>query len=176
MTGRAPGVGHPTLDAAIAGAAGSTALNVVSYLDMVLRARPASGTPDATAGRLAEIGHVDLGEPQRAAHRRAGLGPLLGYTLGVGAAVGYALLTRGRHLRPPVAVAALGGAVMTLSDTTMTALGVTDPRRWSRTDWLSDLVPHLAYGVVAAATWHRLRPPGRPRRQPRRLSLSSSAT
>jgi hypothetical protein len=30
----------------------------------------------------------------------------------------------------------------------MTALGVTDPRTWSGVDWTSDLVPHLAYGVV----------------------------
>lgn len=173
---REPAPNRRVRDAMIAGAAGSTALNVVSYLDMALRARPASSTPDATAGRLAEVTRVDLGPPEQAAHRRAGLGPLLGYTAGLGATVGYALLARGRRPALPVAVAVLGAAVMTVSDATMTALGVTDPRRWSRTDWLSDLVPHLAYGLVAATTWNRLRPPARRGRQPRLSSLSSSAT
>ena len=32
----------------------------------------------------------------------------------------------------------------------MTALGITDPRQWSATDWASDVVPHVAYGDVAA--------------------------
>ncbi|WBB80781.1 hypothetical protein O7606_05160 [Micromonospora sp. WMMD882] len=146
------------VDAMIAGAAGSTALNMTTYLDMVARARPASGTPDAAAGRLADAAHVDLGPSEPAANRRAGLGPLLGYGLGVGAAVGFALLTRGRRPPLPVSATVLGLGVMALSDGGMTALGVTDPRRWSRVDWLSDLVPHLVYGVVAAATWNRLRP------------------
>lgn len=33
----------------------------------------------------------------------------------------------------------------------MAALGVSDPRSWSATAWLSDAVPHLAYGLVTAA-------------------------
>jgi hypothetical protein len=33
----------------------------------------------------------------------------------------------------------------------MTALGVTDPRSWDATSWLSDVIPHLAYGAVTAA-------------------------
>jgi hypothetical protein len=31
------------------------------------------------------------------------------------------------------------------------ALGVSDPRTWSREDWIADAVPHLAYGAVAQA-------------------------
>ena len=34
----------------------------------------------------------------------------------------------------------------------MTALGITDPRTWGTSDWVSDVVPHLVYGVVTAAT------------------------
>ncbi|MCL7458102.1 hypothetical protein M8I35_13045 [Micromonospora sp. MSM11] len=146
-------------DGAIAGAVGSTALNVVSYLDMVVRARPASSTPERSAGRLAEVAHVDLGPGDRAANRRSGLGPLLGYGIGVAAGIGYALLSRGRRMPLPLAAGVLGGGVMTMSDGSMTVLGVTDPRTWRRGDWLADLVPHLAYGVAAAATWNRLRPP-----------------
>jgi hypothetical protein len=33
----------------------------------------------------------------------------------------------------------------------MVVLGVTDVRTWSAADWLSDAVPHLAYGVVTTA-------------------------
>ncbi|OZV72954.1 hypothetical protein CA850_31765 [Micromonospora echinospora] len=148
-------------DGMIAGAVGSVALNMVSYLDMVLRGRPASSTPDETAGRLAGAAHVDLGGGEPAANRRAGLGPLLGYGLGVGVGALYAVAAHRRPLTPPVAVGLLGATVMAMSDATMTALRVTDPRRWSRADWVADIVPHLAYGVAAAATWYRLRPPCR---------------
>ncbi|TBL26738.1 hypothetical protein EYA84_30970, partial [Verrucosispora sp. SN26_14.1] len=88
------------------------------------------------------------------------LGALMGYGLGVAAAVGFAALTRGR--RQPIlrSAALLGGGAMTLSDGSLTLLGVTDPRTWRRVDWLADLVPHLAYGVTAAATWNRLRRSG----------------
>jgi hypothetical protein len=41
----------------------------------------------------------------------------------------------------------------------MTVLGVTDPRSWSVTDWVSDLVPHLAYGAVAGGVLQRLTRP-----------------
>nr|QLJ96296.1 hypothetical protein HZU44_14955 [Micromonospora carbonacea] len=151
--------GTRLIDGAVAGAVGSAALNMVGYADMVLRARPASSTPEESARRVAGLTHVDLGPEDRAANRRAGLGPLLGYGLGVTTGVVFALLAGHRRTPLPVAVLLLGGGVMAASDGSMTALGVTDPRRWSRTDWLSDVVPHLAYGMAAAATWNRLRPP-----------------
>lgn len=40
----------------------------------------------------------------------------------------------------------------------MTVLGVTDPRSWSVGAWVSDVVPHLAYGAVTAAVLRRLLP------------------
>jgi hypothetical protein len=133
----------------IAGAAGTTALNAVTYVDMAIRARPASSTPERSVERLAEAADVDLGEGEEAANRRAGLGPLLGYATGLGTAVGYALFARRRH-------GVLGSAaILTVAATAgsnlpMTLLGVTDPRRWSAKDWLSDVVPHAAYGLVTA--------------------------
>ncbi|MBY8874971.1 hypothetical protein K7640_24385 [Micromonospora sp. PLK6-60] len=147
------------LDGAVAGAVGSVALDVVSYLDMVVRARPASSTPQASAGRLAGLADVDLGPEDQADNRRSGLGPLLGYGLGIAAGAAFAVLAGHRRLPTPLAVALLGGGVMAASDGSMTVLGVTDPRTWRRTDWVADLVPHLAYGMAAAATWNRLRPP-----------------
>jgi hypothetical protein len=58
-------------------------------------------------------------------------------------------------------VGLLGGGVMATSDGSIAALGISDPRTWRKADWLSDVVPHLAYGAAAAATWRRLRPPSR---------------
>ena len=40
----------------------------------------------------------------------------------------------------------------------MTVLGITDPRTWSATDWLSDVVPHLAYATVVKATMEAFDP------------------
>jgi len=40
----------------------------------------------------------------------------------------------------------------------MTVLGVTDPRSWGPADWASDVVPHLAYALVAAATLNGFEP------------------
>jgi hypothetical protein len=46
---------------------------------------------------------------------------------------------------------------MAASDLPATALGLTDPRSWGAAGWMSDLLPHLAYGIVtvyeALAGW-----------------------
>lgn len=146
-------------DGAIAGAVGSTALNVVSYLDVALRARPESNVPGETVDRLADIAHVNLGSGARAANRRSGLGPLIGYGLGIAAGVAFALYAGGRRQPLPMAAGVLGAGVMTMTDGSITALGISDPRTWRRSDWISDIIPHLAYGLTAAATWNRLRRP-----------------
>jgi len=39
----------------------------------------------------------------------------------------------------------------------MAALGVTDPRTWPADSWVSDLVPHVAYGLATAAAYEALR-------------------
>ncbi|MET8837107.1 hypothetical protein ABZV78_24775 [Micromonospora sp. NPDC004540] len=149
------------VDGAIAGAVGSAALNVVSFLDMAVRGRPASSTPEQTAGRFADAAHVDLGPEEKAANRRSGIGPVIGYGTGVAAGALFGLLAARRRVPLPLAVGLLGGGVMASSDGSIAALGISDPRTWRKVDWLSDLVPHLAYGAAAAATWRRLRPPSR---------------
>ena len=135
-----------------AGAAGTTALNAVSYLDMTVRARPSSSTPEDTAEKLADRIGIDIpGDEDERINRLAGLGPLTGLMagLGVGAALGVA---RTLGFRPNLLVASVvtGAAAMAGTDAPMTALGVTDPRTWAPKDWLSDAVPHLAYGLVTA--------------------------
>jgi hypothetical protein len=139
-----------------AGAAGTVALDMVAYLDMALRGRPASTTPQRTVQRLAEIADVDLGTDEQAENRSAGIGALLGYATGLGVAVAYAAVAR--RQRPwPRAAGTLTVMALVASNTPMTLLGVTDPRQWSAVDWAADVAPHLAYGAVAAAVDNTLR-------------------
>jgi len=135
---------------ALAGAAGTTALNAVAYLDMAWRGRPPSSTPERTVERLGELaGHQIPGDDQTKDNRRTGLGALLGMAAGVGIGMAAGAL-RAAGLRPPawLGTIAIGTLAMAATDAPMTALGVTDPRQWSVPDWLSDLIPHLAYGAV----------------------------
>ena len=149
------------VDGAIAGAVGSAALNIVSYLDMAVRARPESSTPEEVAGRVADAAHLDLGPEEKAANRRSGLGAVLGYGVGVAVGAAFGAFAARRRVPLPLAAGLLGGGVMATTDGSMAALGVTDPRTWRKIDWVSDLVPHLAYGMATAATLWRLRPPSR---------------
>src|ERR1700712_4083745 len=76
------------LRGAAAGAAGSTALNAVTYLDMVVRGRGTSSTPEQTVEKLAEKAHVGIpGEGQERENRLQGLGPMTGLVAGVGVGV-----------------------------------------------------------------------------------------
>jgi hypothetical protein len=141
------------LRGAAAGAAGTTALNAVTYLDMAARGRPASSTPTQTVQELADRAHVDIpGEPSTRDNRVEGLAALTGLATGVG--IGLLLgIVRATGWRPgPVAGTALAaGVALVGANGPMTVLGVTDPRTWSRTDWVSDVVPHVAYGAVTAS-------------------------
>lgn len=139
-----------------AGAAGTTVLNLVTYLDMAVRGRPASSTPEQSVERLTDITGVDLGDGEEAENRKAGLGPILGLGAGLGAGLLYGLLVGGRRAPRPVGTLALTGLAMAGSSAPMTALGLTDPREWAKSDWMADAVPHLAYGAVAAGVYNAL--------------------
>lgn len=92
---------------AVAGAAGSTALNAVAYMDMTARARPASSTPEDTVEKLASVAHVPIpGDEHARRNRVAGLGPLTGLAagIGVGALLG---LARSTGWRPSMGVSTL---------------------------------------------------------------------
>lgn len=152
---------------AIAGAAGVLALNAAGYLDMLLRGRPASDLPARVAGKLAdEIGlPLDLNgdadddhddedtddEPDAPANRREALGALLGIANGMGIGVAYGICRLIVPKAPAwLAGAAIGAAAMAAADYPASRLGLTEPRDWSATDWASDVLPHMAYGVVTA--------------------------
>jgi hypothetical protein len=142
------------LRGAAAGAAGSTALNAVTYLDMAVRGRGTSSTPEDTVEKLAATAHVPIpGEGETRRNRVRGLGPLMGLVAGIGVGVlGGLARASGYRSAKPVGMTLTTLAVLVAANGPMTVLGVTDPRTWSATDWVSDLVPHLAYGVVVKST------------------------
>ena len=149
---------------AAAGAAGTTALNAVTYLDMVVRARPASSTPEETVRQLEDRTSLTLSDDgpgsEPAQNRRTALGALLGIASGLGTGALYALVRPklGRRASFPLLALAAGVGANVGTVAPMTALGVEDPRSWSASSWLSDLVPHLAYGAVTAAAYERFSP------------------
>ena len=137
---------------AAAGAAGTTMLNAVTYLDMVARGRPASSTPEDTVEALSEKTHISIpGQGEDRANRVTGLGALTGIAAGVGtgALLG---LARAAGYRPGKVVSGLVATFGALLGTNgpMTVLGVTDPRSWAAEDWVADVIPHLAYGALTA--------------------------
>ncbi|MFE5917453.1 hypothetical protein [Streptomyces sp. NPDC056468] len=148
----------PLLYGAAAGAAGTTALNVVSYGDMVLRGRAASSTPETTVRKLAQKLHVRVpGEGEAEENRTTALGALTGLAAGTGMGVvlGLGHAAGWRPARSTqYAVAVVGALVATNGP--MTVLGVTDPRTWAATDWAADIVPHLAYALVTVSVFNRL--------------------
>lgn len=175
----------------IAGAVGKIALDVSTYLDMLLRGRPASEVParvamrstsaaaqageelvegaaagvagalEPAADRLEEVADQHgAGEP---GPRASASGALSGIVIGLGLGAAYALL-RQRHASLPgwatiLSGTALGAAAMAASDVPSVMTGATShPREWTITAWLSDIVPHVLYGIVTAATFEALRP------------------
>jgi hypothetical protein len=142
------------LRGAAAGAAASTALNAVTYVDMAVRGRGSSSTPEQTVEALAGKAHVGIpGDDETRQNRVQGLGPLTGLVAGVGVGVVVGLVrAAGFRSRPAVGTLLTTAGILVAANGPMTALGITDPRTWSRTDWISDLVPHLVYGAVLKKT------------------------
>jgi hypothetical protein len=138
----------------LAGAAGVTALNAVTYLDMSITGRPASDTPQQAVKRLAERAGVTIpGDPDVQSNRLNGIGPLLGIATGLQMGLVAAVLYRLGLRRPAwLAAAMYGGVAMLASNAPMAKLGVTDPKQWTAEAWVRDAVPHLAYGLAVQAT------------------------
>lgn len=142
-------MGSGLLAGAAAGAAGTAALDAATYLDMTVRGRGSSSTPQQTIEAIDDRLPVSVpGEGETRDNRVAGLGSLSG--IAIGAVFG---LARRAGLRLPVPVGAVvvGVAAMAATDLSMAGLKVSDPRNWSAADWLSDLLPHLVYGAVTCA-------------------------
>jgi hypothetical protein len=158
------GLWRGLLSGAAAGAAGSTTLNVITYLDIAVRGRPTSNAPERTVEAMAKLfGLTVPGSGDVLANRISGLGALTGYAAGIGMGVilglAYAL-----GWRPGLLMATLAATAIALIGTNgpMTVLGVTDPRTWGVVGWISDLIPHFGYGVVTALVLDYLDPLSRP--------------
>ncbi len=142
----------------LAGATGTVALNLVTYGDMVLRGRPSSSMPAETADRLAGQAGIENSATgrRRPAAKRPRRRPA-----GVRRGSRHRTAVRpaaGRGSRPVwLAGPLLAAAAMAASDLRPPPSGVTDPREWSSTAWLSDVVPHLAYGFTTASVYEALR-------------------
>ncbi len=135
-----------------AGAAGSTALHAATSLDMALRGRGPSRTPERMVDALTDALGGEVPGRCSTGERRSALGALLG--VGNGVTVGVlASLARsaGIRLPGPVGAVAAGAAAMALTDGSAAVLGVSDPRQWSGADRVADALPHLAYGAAVQA-------------------------
>ncbi|WP_330460942.1 hypothetical protein OIB37_31165 [Streptomyces sp. NBC_00820] len=145
----------------VAGAAGTTVLNAVSYADMAWRGRSASGVPSQVVDKLArDVRHPVPGSGETRDNRLSALGALAG--IGVGCVVGVCvclLYDAGARMPWWWGSVATGALAMAAADVPMARLGLSDPTTWSGADWVSDIVPHLLYGAatygIVAATAER---------------------
>ncbi|MBW3613237.1 MAG: hypothetical protein KY392_05180 [Chloroflexi bacterium] len=146
------------LNGLMAGAAGTAALNTVTYLDMLARGRASSSVPADTVDRLVDTVGGEFGQDDQGQARRTAAGALVGYGAGLGIGTLYGTVEPTvRRLPLPVAGLLVGAVAMAGSDVPATITGATDPRRWTLSSWLADVVPHAVYGVVTVAVYRALR-------------------
>ena len=140
-------------DGLVAGAAGVSALHVATYLDMAIRGRPASSVPEQAVDRLtAQLG-ISLGSGRAAEARRTALGALGGFATGIAAGGVYSAVAPALSGLPQsVRAVGVGLGVMAWTAVGNARLGISDPRKWSFTDWMEDLVPHVAFGAGTVGT------------------------
>jgi len=148
---------------AVAGAVGTVALDVTTYVDMAIRGRSSSGAPSQMVSILAKAVGLPLSsqgvgsEDQTAQNRESGLGALLGYVNGLGVGVAYGLLrSRQDDIPIPLAGIGVGLAAMAASDIPLIALRVSNPKTWGFSGWAADAIPHLVYGLVTAIVYEAL--------------------
>lgn len=157
---------HSLIKGAVAGLVGTATLELMTNTDIVVRARPPSQIPAEMAGRLANFAGLELGNKKQAARRTNAAGAVMGYLTGAMVGTAYGMLAGRMRTRPlwvggpTVSALAMAGANLPAI-----AMGITKPTTWTASDWLSDLVPHLAYGFATAAAFEALsnsEPPDQP--------------
>lgn len=139
----------------VAGAARTLALDLFTYADMLVRGRAPSELPSTAVTKLAErVGLASFAHAgdDAAKNRRSSSGALLGYGVGLGAAIVYAAVRPkiAARLPWPIAGLILGAATLAASEGSATALGATDWTTWSPSEWLADIVPRALYGLTVA--------------------------
>jgi L-amino acid N-acyltransferase YncA len=145
---------------AVAGAAGTAALDITTYADMALRGRPSSETPSTMVKNVAESAGIEplAADDDTAKNRRSGVGALLGYVVGLGVGAAYGVIRPGLRGKVPLVVAGLaaGAAAMALADFPAAKSGATDPKTWGASGWLADAIPHALFGLTLALTFDAL--------------------
>lgn len=147
---------------AVAGAAGTLALDLVSYGDMAVRGRASSDMPAEVVRRLSvKADLAQLSVPNEEAdsgtkNRRSALGAMSGYAIGIGigalyGAFAYAMPPERRGTFSQALL--LAGLAMAASDVPAQLLGATNVKEWTPSSWVSDIIPHTAYGVITAAVF-----------------------
>jgi uncharacterized membrane protein len=142
------------LRGAAAGAAGTTALNATTYLDVAVRGRRPSDAPGRLAAALTDAAGLPVpGGRHERARRLDALGILAGTATGAGLG-GLAGALRAAGVRLPTVIGGplLGLAAMAAGDGPLAVFRISDPRGWTVADWVADAVPHLVYGVTTHAT------------------------
>src|SRR6185312_5865513 len=147
----------------IAGAAGTVALDVATYVDMAIRGRSSSNAPAKMVENVAHIAHLPLftkgagSNDQTTQNRESGIGALLGYVNGLGTGALYGLLRSQLDDVPlPLTSIVVGLAAMAESDVPLVALRASNPKTWGFSGWAGDIIPHLIYGLVTVATYEAL--------------------
>lgn len=147
----------------IAGAAGTVALNMATYIDMAIRGRSSSNAPAKMVENLAVKAHLPLSSQgtgyndSTARNRESGLGALLGYVNGLGTGTLYGLLRSQLDSVPLVLAGPIVGlAAMAESDVPLITLGGSNPKSWGVSGWAADAIPHLIYGLVTVLTYEAL--------------------
>jgi hypothetical protein len=94
---------------------------------------------------------------QTAGNRRSALGALMGLVSGVawGSVLGLVHPTIQR-ISPAARSAGLGMAVMGGNDVPAIAVRDTKPTEWGLSGWISDLTPHMIYGIATVASYERI--------------------
>ena len=153
----------PALRGLVAGAMGTVALDITTYMDMAIRGRSASNAPSQLVHIIAEQIRLPLSsqgvgsQDQTAQNRESGLGALLGYVNGLGTGCIYGMLrSQFDEIPIPLAGTLVGLTAMAASDVPLVALRLSDPKTWGISGWLADLIPHLIYGIVTVATYEAL--------------------
>src|SRR5690606_23796896 len=125
----------------LAGAAGTMALNSITYLDMLVRGRPASRLPADTARQLTASLGTPLGSDDEADNRADALGALLGYAAGSSTAVLYAFGSPGIRTLPVwTRMALLALAAMLAGYVPSIVSGAPDSRNLCAECWVCGIV------------------------------------
>ncbi|MGQ7296848.1 hypothetical protein [Quadrisphaera sp. KR29] len=150
-----------------AGAVGTAVLGAVTHADMAWRGRPASSAPaDVVEAAVRATGRDVPGRGEQRSNRLTALGALSGTAAGLATGVLVsAARTAGLRFSGPGGAAVTGAVAMAATDLPMGALGVSDPRTWTRRDWVADAVPHLAFGMAAHGVLRALEPASARRRR-----------